>query len=60
MRPADEYAFYIIVGPVGAYYPEGFSPVSIWVSDQDVRAVMGGLVYEGLARTLEWYRGRMG
>jgi branched-chain amino acid aminotransferase len=43
VRAADEYAFYIIVGPVGAYYREGFNPVSIWVSDEDVRAVRGGL-----------------
>lgn len=43
VRPADEYAFYIIVGPVGAYYREGFNPVSIWVSEEDVRAVRGGL-----------------
>ncbi|HEY3449545.1 MAG TPA: branched-chain amino acid aminotransferase [Myxococcales bacterium] len=43
VRPGDEYAFYAIVGPVGAYYPEGFKPVRIWVSDEDVRAVKGGL-----------------
>ena len=43
VRAADEYAFYMIVGPVGAYYREGFNPVSIWVSDEDVRAVRGGL-----------------
>jgi branched-chain amino acid aminotransferase len=28
---------------VGAYYPEGFNPVKIWVTDQFVRAVRGGL-----------------
>lgn len=43
VRPSNEYAFYVIVGPVGAYYPEGFNPVSIWVSEEDVRAVKGGL-----------------
>ena len=43
VRPSQEYAFYIILSPVGAYYPEGFSPVSIWVSEEDVRAVKGGL-----------------
>ena len=52
VKPGDEYAFYVIVGPVGPYYPEGFSPVSIWVSDQDVRAVMGGL---GEAKTAANY-----
>jgi branched-chain amino acid aminotransferase len=52
VRPGDEYAFYIIVGPVGAYYPEGFNPIRIWVSDEDVRAVKGGL---GEAKTAANY-----
>ncbi|MBI5511603.1 MAG: branched-chain amino acid aminotransferase [Deltaproteobacteria bacterium] len=52
VRPGDEYAFYVIVGPVGNYYPAGFQPVSIWVSDHDVRAVKGGL---GEAKTAANY-----
>ena len=52
VRPGDEYGFFIIVGPVGAYYPEGFNPVRIWVSDEDVRAVRGGL---GEAKTAANY-----
>ncbi len=52
VRPGDEYAFYIIVGPVGAYYPGGFNPVRIWVSEEDVRAVKGGL---GEAKTAANY-----
>ncbi|MDI7277982.1 MAG: branched-chain amino acid aminotransferase [Anaerolineae bacterium] len=43
VRPSQSFLFYIIVGPVGAYYPEGFNPVSIYVSDQYVRAVKGGI-----------------
>lgn len=43
VRPSQTFLFYIIVGPVGAYYPEGFNPVSIYVSDQYVRAVRGGI-----------------
>ncbi len=43
VRPANTYLFYIIVGPVGAYYPEGFNPVKIFVSDNYVRAVRGGV-----------------
>jgi len=43
VRPGDEYAFYVIVGPVGAYWPQGFQPVRIRVSEEDVRAVRGGL-----------------
>ncbi len=52
VRPGDEYAFYTIVGPVGAYYREGFNPVRIWVSEEDVRAVRGGL---GEAKTAANY-----
>lgn len=42
VRPSDTYLFYILCGPVGAYYPEGFNPVSIWVAEDYVRAVAGG------------------
>ncbi|OIP30147.1 MAG: branched chain amino acid aminotransferase [Deltaproteobacteria bacterium CG2_30_63_29] len=52
VKAGNEYAFYIIVGPVGAYYSGGFQPVSIWVSDHDVRAVAGGL---GEAKTAANY-----
>jgi len=52
VRPGDEYAFYCIVGPVGSYYPEGFNPIRIWVSEEDVRAVRGGL---GEAKTAANY-----
>ena len=43
VRPADTYLFYIIMGPVGAYYPEGFEPTRIYVSDNYVRAMVGGV-----------------
>jgi len=43
VRPAHEYLFYIITGPVGAYYPEGFAPVRILVEDTYVRAAPGGM-----------------
>lgn len=43
VRPSDEYYFYIILSPVGAYYPEGFNPTKIFVSDEHVRAVKGGV-----------------
>jgi branched-chain amino acid aminotransferase len=43
VRPSSTFLYYIIVGPVGAYYPEGFNPVSIYVSDEHVRAVRGGI-----------------
>jgi branched-chain amino acid aminotransferase len=43
VRPSAEYLFYIIVGPVGAYYPQGFSPTKIFVTKDYVRAVRGGI-----------------
>ena len=43
VKPAKEYIFFIINCPVGAYYPEGFNPVKIFVTDKYVRAVAGGV-----------------
>ena len=43
LRPAEEYIFFIIMSPVGAYYAEGFNPVRIFVEDRYVRAVPGGV-----------------
>jgi branched-chain amino acid aminotransferase len=48
VRPAKQYLFYIIAGPVGAYYPEGFKPTRIFVTDEYVRAAKGG---SGAAKT---------
>lgn len=45
VRPSHTYKFMIILSPVGAYYPEGFKPVKIYVTDKYVRAVKGGLGY---------------
>jgi branched-chain amino acid aminotransferase len=43
VRPSSEYYFFVIMSPVGAYYPEGFNPTKIWVTDKYVRAVKGGV-----------------
>ena len=43
VRPSDTYKFFIILSPVGAYYPEGLDPVKIWIEDEYVRAVKGGI-----------------
>jgi branched-chain amino acid aminotransferase len=43
VRPSKQYIFFIINCPVGAYYPEGFNPVKIFVTDKYVRAVAGGV-----------------
>jgi branched-chain amino acid aminotransferase len=42
VHPANEYLFFIVVGPVGAYYPQGFSPTKMYVSEEHVRATRGG------------------
>ena len=43
VKPGDQYKFMIILSPVGPYYPEGFKPVPIMVTDKYVRAVRGGV-----------------
>ena len=43
VRASNTYRFFIILSPVGAYYPEGFNPVKIWVTKDYVRAVRGGV-----------------
>ncbi len=52
VRPSNTYLFYIILSPVGAYYPEGFAPVKIMVTENYVRACRGGL---GEAKTAANY-----
>ena len=42
VHPASEYLFFIVVGPVGAYYPQGFSPTKMFVSEEYVRSTKGG------------------
>jgi len=43
VRAAHTYRYFIILSPVGAYYPEGFNPVKIMVTSDYVRAVRGGV-----------------
>jgi branched-chain amino acid aminotransferase len=45
VHPAHEYLFFIIAGPVGAYYPEGFGPTKIYVTEEYCRSVPGGTGY---------------
>ena len=52
VRASHTYRFFIILSPVGAYYPEGFNPVKILVENEHVRAVPGGT---GEAKTLGNY-----
>lgn len=43
VHASHKYLFYIILSPVGAYYKEGLKPVSIYIEDEYVRAVRGGV-----------------
>ena len=43
VRASHTYRFFIILSPVGVYYPEGFNPVKIWVAHDHVRTVRGGM-----------------
>ncbi len=43
VRPSHSYKFMIILSPVGAYYASGLNPVKIWIEDEYVRAVKGGI-----------------
>lgn len=43
VRPAAEYLYLIITGPVGNYYSRGFEPVRILVEQRYVRAARGGV-----------------
>ncbi len=52
VRVSEKYTFFIMTGPVGAYYKEGFNPVSLMTSGGYVRAVRGGL---GEAKTAANY-----
>ena len=45
---SETFMFIIILSPSGAYYEEGLAPVGIWIEDDYVRAVRGGM---GFAKT---------
>jgi branched-chain amino acid aminotransferase len=42
---SDTFLFMIIMSPSGAYYESGLAPVGIWIEDDYVRAVRGGMGY---------------
>lgn len=48
VAPSKKYKFIVILSPSGAYYESGLKPVSIWIEDEYVRAVRGGI---GFAKT---------
>ena len=45
---SETFLFMIILSPSGAYYESGLEPVGIWIEDDYVRAVKGGM---GFAKT---------
>ena len=45
---SETFLFIIILSPSGAYYESGLEPVGIWIEDDYVRAVRGGM---GFAKT---------
>ena len=48
VAPSKTYLFIVILSPSGAYYESGLEPVGIWIEDEFVRAVRGGM---GFAKT---------
>ena len=52
LKSTHEALFFVITGPVGAYYPEGFNPVKITVCEKYSRAGPSGL---GAAKTAANY-----
>lgn len=42
VRPATHVTYVLMASPVGAYFPKGVKPVSVWISDDYVRAAPGG------------------
>ena len=48
VAPSKTYLFMIILSPSGAYYESGLAPVGLWIEDEFVRAVRGGM---GFAKT---------
>ncbi|MFW5941046.1 MAG: branched-chain amino acid aminotransferase [Chloroflexota bacterium] len=48
VHASKTYLHYVILGPVGSYFKEGFNPVPVYISDTYRRAVVGGT---GAAKT---------
>ncbi|WP_342320074.1 branched-chain amino acid aminotransferase [Corynebacterium mayonis] len=42
VKPSNSYTFYVIASPAAAYFSGGFNPVSVWISEDYVRAAPGG------------------
>lgn len=42
VKPSSSYTYYVIASPAGAYFKGGVKPVSVWISEDYVRAAPGG------------------
>jgi branched-chain amino acid aminotransferase len=42
VRASNEYLFILMASPSGAYFPQGVKPVTVWISEDYVRAAPGG------------------
>ena len=42
VRPATDYRFMVLASPSAAYFPRGVKPVTVWLSEDYVRAAPGG------------------
>ncbi len=42
LKPGGSYLHFVITSPSGAYFVDGFNPVSVYISDEFSRAIPGG------------------
>jgi len=42
VKPSHEYLFVLFASPTGAYFSSGVKPVTVWISEEYVRAAPGG------------------
>lgn len=42
VRPSKKYLYVLIASPSGNYFPSGVKPVTVWISEEYVRAAPGG------------------
>lgn len=42
VHASTSYLHYVLIGPVGSYFKEGFNPIPVYISDRYRRAVVGG------------------
>lgn len=43
VHASKNYIHFVIIGPVGSYFAEGFNPVSVYIEDSYIRAAVGGV-----------------